>query len=314
MRFVVLAVPAVLAVSPAACQGGDSAGEHGPTAGTASVGSTGSEGAQTQGEASADGSGSGPSESSGTATRGSDSTGGSIGDGTETAGSSDDGGTETAGSSDDGGTETGAAVHPLAGEWTGIYGSGILGLSFVVDDLGNVVDFTLTTNAGTCGSGDFEVEEPGPIAIAPDGSIELLDVMGCGDGCATIDLTGTLEEAGGSGTFEESYFNGLCFGGSVNPISWEAARDCSLVPEQGVSATRFCRGGGGAGGPVSQDCYDCGAADCAVEADACASDPVCVDCVLVDYADPSCGANAAWQDLATCSCMACAAECAAECG
>lgn len=140
-----------------------------------------------------------------------------------------------------------------AGNWTGRYGSGRFGLSFVVDNNKNIDDFTFTINLnGTCGSDiPFENENSDflgsdVITVEPDGTFEFkaggCDVMN--DVCTNIIVTGVFtDDSHASGTFTDiSYFkrDSSCFGSFLYDINWEAAKDCSLLPDEGVSATRFC--------------------------------------------------------------------------
>jgi hypothetical protein len=142
-----------------------------------------------------------------------------------------------------------------AGNWTGRYGSGRFGLSFVVDNNKNIDDFTFTINLnGACGSDiPFENENSDVlgsdvITVESDGTFEFMaggcDVMN--DVITNIMVTGVFtDDSHVSGTFKTSdiFFikrDNSCFGSFTFDISWEAAKDCSLLPEEGVSATRFC--------------------------------------------------------------------------
>jgi hypothetical protein len=142
-----------------------------------------------------------------------------------------------------------------AGNWTGRYGSGRFGLSFVVDNNKNIDDFTFTINLkGTCGSDiPFENENSDflgsdVITVEPDGTFEFMaggsDEVN--DIITNIVVTGVFtDDSHASGTFKTSdiFFikrDSSCAGSFLYDMSWEAAKDCSLLPDEGVSATRFC--------------------------------------------------------------------------
>jgi len=128
-----------------------------------------------------------------------------------------------------------------SGNWTGIYGSGRYGLSFVVDGDGNIRDFTLTGYVDTpCGEVLTEVASDSTYEVDSNGDF--------GFRLSSSGITETMRgsftsDAAVSGTFDESFLligNGqMCFGSSPN-IQWHAAKDCSVRPEEGASATRFC--------------------------------------------------------------------------
>lgn len=136
--------------------------------------------------------------------------------------------------------------------WTGRWGSGRYGLSFLTDDAGRLSDFTLTDYVSSpCGnSSPYENVYTGPVAMNDAGEITftssatLPNGPGCGpDGsCLNIDFHGKAAGPGRmEGTFSETFFNRFtaCFGFGSG-VRWTAAPDCTLAPQLGASATRFC--------------------------------------------------------------------------
>jgi|WetSurMetagenome_2_1015567.scaffolds.fasta_scaffold01988_10 hypothetical protein len=132
---------------------------------------------------------------------------------------------------------------PRTGEWTGVYGSAKYGLSFRIGKDGNLTDFQLTTKASGCdGTSLIEVDFSGPLVITSNDSIIFSTPSSDGtDGSwARINLRGKFSSvSGAAGLFD--IYSGRGFCGSVSRgVSWSAKKDCSLKPQQGASATRFC--------------------------------------------------------------------------
>jgi hypothetical protein len=199
---------------------------------------------------------------------------------------------------------------PLMGRWTGSYGSGRLGLSFEVGADGQIHDFQLTSSVTVpgCGTGALhEIKDAGPFAVA-NGSIALdipvkvPESCGADGACSGVKLQGTFSSAErASGSFDKSLFNrtSICFG-STSTITWTAAKDCSLAPLEGVSATRFCAAR--ADGGVSPGAPDAGPAGCTAGAKRCQG-----------RVPQSCDANGKWQDGAACMFACIAGDCGGSC-
>ena len=89
-------------------------------------------------------------------------------------------------------------------------------------------------------SGIAAVEPDGTFEFMAGGSDEVNDII------TNIVVTGVFtDDSYASGTFKTSdiFFikrDSSCAGSFLYDISWEAAKDCSLLPDEGVSATRFC--------------------------------------------------------------------------
>lgn len=136
-------------------------------------------------------------------------------------------------------------ISPRAGNWTGKYGSGKYGLSFIVNEQGFITDFTVTTYSYPCGTKTpVEVLYAGPDTADAEGSFNFdTESFTAGDGgFVSVQFSGKFNtDSNASGEFDETIWSlmPLCFGGS-NGIRWAASKDCSNKPDLGVSATRFC--------------------------------------------------------------------------
>lgn len=151
------------------------------------------------------------------------------------------------------GTDGGGAANGdvFAGQWTGVWSATKdYGLSFVVDDNGQMRGFTLTDSATACGStGSVEASAAGPVAIGTGGTFEIT-VVGCGPGvhCFTDHVSAMLK---GDGTAQGTIRRyGSCSLGCASVSTggtdrtWTAARDCTMRPTKGGSSLRFCDASG----------------------------------------------------------------------
>ncbi len=156
------------------------------------------------------------------------------------------------GGSGEGGTDGSSAEagDSRAGQWTGRYDtSANYGLSFVVDEMGRIKDFTVTGSVPPpCGSNAiFEVTATGPFVVGAVGSFSF-DASGCfGNECVTYKISGKFTTDGlATGTRATSGFTNLataCFGTSSGSGPWTATKDCTHAPTLGgASKTRFCGG------------------------------------------------------------------------
>jgi hypothetical protein len=145
----------------------------------------------------------------------------------------------------------GLCVTTLAGNWTGRFGStGQLGLSFAVTPDGRVANLVISDSlSGGCGSTGLLDATGSLAALAQDGSF-MTSYSGCNASgvCLSGTVRGTVTATGATGTFSTtgtSSLSPLCFGSvSGSSTAWQAARDCSLRPSTGGSATRFCDAAG----------------------------------------------------------------------
>jgi hypothetical protein len=134
-------------------------------------------------------------------------------------------------------------TSPYSGNWTGVYGSGKYGLSFIVDNDGYIHDFTLTSTASGCGGTSMiETILNGPDTVAADKTFTFKTPSAYGaDGSgAFVTFNGKfLSDTSSSGDFTLNFWKGLC-GGISRGIQWQARKSCWLKPTDGVSKNRFC--------------------------------------------------------------------------
>lgn len=155
-----------------------------------------------------------------------------------------------------GGSGGAGTSSPIAGQWTGTYGSGLYGLSFIVDSGGHLRDLILTTSVSSpCGNGTaYDLTQTGPVPVV-NGAFQFDFVTSpstganCGPdlSCSGGTFKGTISsQSTAAGTWDEAEFNisTACFGGSASPIAWRATKDCNTRPQRGSSRTRFCSDGG----------------------------------------------------------------------
>jgi hypothetical protein len=146
-----------------------------------------------------------------------------------------------------GGTDA-SVVSPFAGNWTGTWGDGTYGLSFVMTDSGNITALRISHSARTCVTGDLEIQYDQPIAVASDNSFsQAIDISDVQDGWSvTINDAISGAFAGDSVTGTYTAYDLITAASTCleltgsSTYAMEARKDCSLKPKKGVSATRFC--------------------------------------------------------------------------
>lgn len=142
-----------------------------------------------------------------------------------------------------------------AGNWTGTYGTGSYGLSFIVDASGNIGTFTMTVAVTTASRSEmYEVTHPGPIVVSNgafefkiDGSVAGGSNCSLFNTCQNLTVKGQVSSRTGitgtwDGTFTSSSDGGVSSGTTGTGVVWSARSDCSKVPSSGTSSTRFCLG------------------------------------------------------------------------
>lgn len=145
------------------------------------------------------------------------------------------------------------STSPRQGNWTGVYGSGEYGLSFVVDEMGRIKDLSITrlVPGPIGGNVPYEVTHAGPVVFAGD-SFEFQTTSdwatrrncGADNTCSNVTLRGAFSGgSAASGTFDSFFINYVNIGfGIVEGVAWQAAKDCTRAPSKGASASRFCAG------------------------------------------------------------------------
>jgi hypothetical protein len=159
----------------------------------------------------------------------------------------------------------------FAGNWTGQFGAtGQYGLSFVVTADARVTNLVITDSvSGGCGSTGLLEATGTATTLGADGSFTV-SYSGCTptNVCLNGTVRGAITPTGASGTFATTGTSSLiplCFGSIIGAsTAWQAAHDCSLRPQAGGSATRFCDATGAPTSPATPppadpaQCSPCG--------------------------------------------------------
>lgn len=136
------------------------------------------------------------------------------------------------------------------GNWTCSYGNGTYGLSFSVNDDGEVIDLFLTDYAscgGSCPDAGGELSTTQAVKINKDGTFYIKVYLNDPDN-GVVSISDSIsarfiDKNTVEGGFSSSYVLtncGLCFGGTMGMVDFTGSNDCTYVPEKGESAGRFC--------------------------------------------------------------------------